>query len=326
LGGGLVHRGRLQDLPERLLAQRDGLQRTFSEHPVLATLAAFGKWGFDYLALLCVLAGLDLHPAPALVLLAYSASALLGMIPITPGGLGFVEAGLTGLLVLAGLSAGDAAAATLAYRLVSYWLPLPVGVVAWICAPALRNLRSGRRAERVDHDVVELSREQLAAEWRQCGPKALPVDLLYEGEDGCMAGLELLGELLHRLVADAPVDRGEPAAAGQAGDRARDRNSEYEAEEQPDRSAGDEALAGGQLPRLVEGDLPAFELHRHRGVLEHERMLARERLQARERALGRRLVPVRDGEYVRAHGSQLLARESTPLHPSRVMRAPVAAP
>jgi putative heme transporter len=132
---GLVHRGdRLQDLPERLLAQRDSLRHTFSEHPVLATLSAFGKWGFDYLALLCVMAALDIKPQPALVLLAYSASALLGMIPLTPGGLGFVEAGLTGLLVLTGISAGDAAAATLGYRLVSYWLPLPAGVVAWILA------------------------------------------------------------------------------------------------------------------------------------------------------------------------------------------------
>jgi uncharacterized membrane protein YbhN (UPF0104 family) len=132
---GLVHRGdRLQDLPERLLAQRDSLRHTFSEHPVLAALSAFGKWGFDYLALLCVMAALDIKPQPALVLLAYSASALLGMIPLTPGGLGFVEAGLTGLLVLTGISAGDAAAATLGYRLVSYWLPLPVGVVAWILA------------------------------------------------------------------------------------------------------------------------------------------------------------------------------------------------
>jgi uncharacterized membrane protein YbhN (UPF0104 family) len=131
----LVHQEqRVQDLPNRLLAQRDGLRRTFSDHPVLATLAAFGKWGFDYLALLCVLAALDVHPEPALVLLAYSASALLGMIPLTPGGLGFVEAGLAGLLVLTGISAGDAAAATLAYRLVSYWLPLPCGVVAWILA------------------------------------------------------------------------------------------------------------------------------------------------------------------------------------------------
>jgi uncharacterized protein (TIRG00374 family) len=124
-------RERLAHLPERMLLQRDALRRAFSSHPWLAFLGALGKWGFDYVALLCVLAALSVDPEPALVLLAYAAAALLGMIPVTPGGLGFVEAGLAGLLVLAGVSAGDAAVATLAYRLVSFWLPLPVGAVAW---------------------------------------------------------------------------------------------------------------------------------------------------------------------------------------------------
>jgi hypothetical protein len=129
---GLVgRRDRLEHLPDRLLLQRDALRRAFSSHPWLALLAALGKWGFDYLALLCVLAALSLEPEPALVLLAYASASLLGMIPITPGGLGFVEAGLAGLLVLAGVGAGDAAVATLAYRLLSFWLPLPVGAVAW---------------------------------------------------------------------------------------------------------------------------------------------------------------------------------------------------
>jgi uncharacterized protein (TIRG00374 family) len=124
-------RDRVEDFPDRLLKQRDALRRTFAWHPWLAVLASLGKWGFDYLALLCVLAALSLDPEPALVLLAYAAASILGMIPLTPGGLGFVEAGLAGLLVLAGVDAGDAAVATLAYRLVSFWLPLPVGVVAW---------------------------------------------------------------------------------------------------------------------------------------------------------------------------------------------------
>jgi uncharacterized protein (TIRG00374 family) len=53
------------------------------------------------------------------------------MIPITPGGLGFVEAGLTGTLALAGISAGAAVVATLAYRLVSFWAPIPLGGVAY---------------------------------------------------------------------------------------------------------------------------------------------------------------------------------------------------
>jgi uncharacterized membrane protein YbhN (UPF0104 family) len=42
-----------------------------------------------------------------------------------------VEAGLSGMLVLAGVSAADALIATLGYRLASYWLPLPAGFVAY---------------------------------------------------------------------------------------------------------------------------------------------------------------------------------------------------
>ena len=55
---------------------------------------------------------------------------MLGLLPLTPGGLGFVEAGLTGTLALAGVSAGAAVVATLAYELVSFWLPIPAGGVA----------------------------------------------------------------------------------------------------------------------------------------------------------------------------------------------------
>jgi putative heme transporter len=131
VAGLLGKRARFEGLSERLLRERDAIRRTFSAHPLLALLAAVGKWGFDYLALLSVLAALSVHPDPALVLLAFASASLLGMIPITPGGLGFVEAGLAGLLVLAGVGGGDAAVATLAYRLVSFWLPLPVGAVAW---------------------------------------------------------------------------------------------------------------------------------------------------------------------------------------------------
>jgi hypothetical protein len=43
-----------------------------------------------------------------------------------------VEAGLTGTLALAAVPAAPAALATLAYRLASYWLLLPVGLGAWL--------------------------------------------------------------------------------------------------------------------------------------------------------------------------------------------------
>jgi uncharacterized protein (TIRG00374 family) len=124
--------GSSPDLPERLLAQRDRMKQTFGRRWAVALTGAVGKVGFDYLALVCCLAAIGARPDPSLVLLAYVGGALLALIPVTPGGLGFVEAGLTGLLAAAGVSAQDALVSTLAYRLVSFWLPLPAGGVAYL--------------------------------------------------------------------------------------------------------------------------------------------------------------------------------------------------
>jgi uncharacterized protein (TIRG00374 family) len=121
----------LNDLPARLIEQRNRVVRTIGNRWWLALTAAAGRAFLDYLALLCALSAVGTNPRPGLVLLAYVAASLLGMIPITPGGLGFVEAGLTTMLTLAGVGAADAVRATLAYRLASYWLPLVVGAIAY---------------------------------------------------------------------------------------------------------------------------------------------------------------------------------------------------
>ena len=91
-----------------------------------------GRLGFDYGCLLCALRATGSHPRPSLVLLAYAAAGILALVPITPGGLGIVEASLSGLLVLAGVPGGKAFVATLAYRLASYWLPLLAGLLAYV--------------------------------------------------------------------------------------------------------------------------------------------------------------------------------------------------
>src|SRR5215470_14024651 len=119
-------------LPERLLAQRDRLLHTFGDRWFFALVGALGKVGFDYVALVCCLAAVGARPHPSLILLAYVAGALLAMIPVTPGGLGFVEAGLTDMLTLAGVGGQQAIVATLAYRLVSFWIPLPAGGIAYL--------------------------------------------------------------------------------------------------------------------------------------------------------------------------------------------------
>ena len=136
--GGVVQRARnrlrrrsepLTELPARLLRERDHILATLGPRWKRALLATAGRWGFDYATLLAALAAIGSHPRPGLVLLAFCGAQVLAQIPITPGGLGFVEAGLTAMLALAGVSAGDAVLATFAYRLFSYWLPLPLGLV-----------------------------------------------------------------------------------------------------------------------------------------------------------------------------------------------------
>lgn len=102
--------------------------------------AASANWLLDYLALMAALYGVGARPRLSLVLLAYAAAAVLAMIPITPGGFGFVEVGLTAMLTVAGVPGRLALLATLAYRLFSFWLPIPAGAGAY----ALFRRRYGR--------------------------------------------------------------------------------------------------------------------------------------------------------------------------------------
>jgi uncharacterized membrane protein YbhN (UPF0104 family) len=64
----------------------------------------------------------------------YFVVTLLSSFAPTPGGVGVVEAGLTGALVAAGVAAPTALAAVLVYRLLTYVTPIVVGAslyVAW---------------------------------------------------------------------------------------------------------------------------------------------------------------------------------------------------
>jgi uncharacterized protein (TIRG00374 family) len=108
-----------------------GPETTIGRRRIAAIFSAAGNTAFDYIALLCALRAVGAQPRPSLVLLAYTAAALLSLIPFTPGGLGFVEAGLVATLTLAGVSPGKALLATLVYRLVAFWLPIPAGATAY---------------------------------------------------------------------------------------------------------------------------------------------------------------------------------------------------
>lgn len=132
----------LHGLPARLVRERDRLLATLGASWREALAASVGRWAFDYGSLLAALAAVGSTPRAALVLLAFVAAQLLTQVPLTPGGLGFVEAGLTATLTLAGVSPGRAVLATFAYRLFTYWLPLPLGLLG----AALHRRRYGREA------------------------------------------------------------------------------------------------------------------------------------------------------------------------------------
>ena len=88
--------------------------------------------------------GNDVPPAGVL-LLAYIIGLLGGLIPI-PGGIGGVDAGLIGTLVVYGVDATDAAVAVIAYRGLLLSIPAALGL------PALALLR--RRLKSEQHDIA----------------------------------------------------------------------------------------------------------------------------------------------------------------------------
>jgi uncharacterized protein (TIRG00374 family) len=127
-----LHRAVDDSLADRLVEGRDRIRHEIGPHWQLALGASLARWLFEYGVLLLALCGLSAEPDPALVLLAFVVASVLGLLPFTPGGLGFVEAGLAATLAVAGISTGDALVATLVYRLLTFWLPIPLGgIAAW---------------------------------------------------------------------------------------------------------------------------------------------------------------------------------------------------
>ncbi|HEY4376587.1 MAG TPA: lysylphosphatidylglycerol synthase transmembrane domain-containing protein, partial [Acidimicrobiales bacterium] len=80
---------------------------------------------------------------PVNLLVAYGVANVLAAIPLTPGGLGVVEATLTPTLVSFGVPITEATIAVLAWRVAQFWLPIPIGGIAY---GSLRFGQLGRRS------------------------------------------------------------------------------------------------------------------------------------------------------------------------------------
>lgn len=92
---------------------------------------AAANWLLDAAVLGVFLAAFGHRTGIPGLLVAYGLANVLAAIPLTPGGLGIVEATLIVTLAGFGTPRAEAGLAVTAYRLVQFWLPIPLGGVAW---------------------------------------------------------------------------------------------------------------------------------------------------------------------------------------------------
>ena len=141
-------RSRIEDIAAGVERAAGALQAAARDRHGMIRAACFaaGRWLFDF-AVLAVIALAATRGSPlAGLALAYVVGQLAAAIPITPGGIGVVETTMTGALVAQGMTAGHAAAVVLAWRLISHWLPIVVGLIAYLAA----GTGSGPQSDELD--------------------------------------------------------------------------------------------------------------------------------------------------------------------------------
>lgn len=128
---------RIPHLPLRLQGVLDDLQaqvRIIEMTPWLfgryALWAAF-NWVFDAASLALCLYAFGFTPNLGQLLWVYGIANLLALLPITPGGIGLVEGVMVPALIAFGATHSEALLGVLTWRLVEYWLPIPVAGLAY---------------------------------------------------------------------------------------------------------------------------------------------------------------------------------------------------
>jgi uncharacterized membrane protein YbhN (UPF0104 family) len=110
---------------------REAEDTLFSRRPNWRLVGSLGYLALDIAVLWVLLAALGPAPSVAVVVLAYSIGYAANALPI-PAGIGVLDAGLTGALVLYGVSPVRAAAAVIVYHAIAFWVPGLGGLVAYL--------------------------------------------------------------------------------------------------------------------------------------------------------------------------------------------------
>ncbi len=120
---------RLSTVPRTL---HDGVRNTWAilREPQLGHAGAIVYWTFDIATLWAAFRAFGAAPEIPVVVLAYFIGQMASVLPI-PGGVGSVEGGMLGIFVAFGVSGSTAALAVIAYSLISIWLPVLPGSIAY---------------------------------------------------------------------------------------------------------------------------------------------------------------------------------------------------
>jgi hypothetical protein len=116
-----------------------GVFRLNRRDVLLVVASAFRNWAFDLLCLAFSIRAAGAQVPWWGIVLAWAAGSGGASLNLTPGGLGIVEAALTGALVALGVPAGPALTAVLVYRAITFWLAIAIG---W---PTYYGLMRGER-------------------------------------------------------------------------------------------------------------------------------------------------------------------------------------
>jgi uncharacterized protein (TIRG00374 family) len=106
------------------------------------------NWLLDAACLWTFIAAFGHFTNPVGLFAAYGVANVLGAIPLTPGGLGIIDTVTPVLLISFGLTRSVATLGVLGWRLVNFWLPIPVGAASYLSLKVPRHADWGtmRRA------------------------------------------------------------------------------------------------------------------------------------------------------------------------------------
>ncbi|KKQ74499.1 MAG: hypothetical protein US94_C0003G0017 [Berkelbacteria bacterium GW2011_GWB1_38_5] len=106
-----------------------------SKNRKLQLSAIFGGllyWIGDIACLYFAFLGFGFQPNIAIVIFAYCITKIISILSFIPGGIGITEASLSLIFIGFGVPPSISLAAVLVFRLISFWLPIPIGLASFL--------------------------------------------------------------------------------------------------------------------------------------------------------------------------------------------------